>query len=181
MGKSQLPSIKNELFTLIPLSGEAQLGKSANTSSEARLDVSARGFWADRFARTMFDVRIFHPNAPSVRTVPVNSLYVRHEKEKRRRYEQRVKDVEGATFVPLVFSTAGGMGRSSSVTFKHIAALLAEKTGLSYAATINVVRCRLSFALLRSAITALRGSRRRAPTSTSFQPALALAEARVPH
>ena len=167
--------------TLIPLSGEAQLGKSANTSSEARLDVSARGFWGDRFARTMFDVRIFHPNAPSVRTVPVNSLYVRHEKEKRRRYEQRVKDVECATFVPLVFSTAGGMGRSSSVTFKRIAALLAEKTGLSYAATINVVRCRLSFALLRSAITALRGSRRRAPTSTSFQPALALAGARVPH
>ena len=160
--------------TLIPLSGEAQLGKSANTSSEARLDVSSRGFWGDRFARTMFDVRIFHPNAPSVRTVPVNSLYVRHEKEKTRRYEQRVKDVEGATFVPLVFSTAGGMGRSSSVTFKRIAALLAEKTGLSYAATINVVRCRLSFALLRSAITALRGSRRRAPTSTSFQPALAL-------
>ena len=95
--------------------------------------------------------------------------------------EQRVTDVEGATFVPLVFSTAGGMGRSSSVTFKRIAALLAEKTGLSYAATINVVRCRLSFALLRSAITALRGSRRRAPTSTSFQPALAFAEARVPH
>ena len=167
--------------TLIPLSGEAQLGKSANTSSEARLDVSARGFWGDRFALTMFNVRIFHPNAPSVRTVPVSSLYVRHEKEKRRRYEQRVKDVEGATFVPLVFSTAGGMGRSSSVTFKRIAALLAEKTGLSYAATINVVRCRLSFALLRSAITALRGSRRRAPTSTSFQPALAFAEARVPH
>ena len=90
---------------------------------------------------------------------------------------ESMKDVEGATFVPLVFSTAGGMGRSSSVTFKRIAALLAEKTGLSYAAT----SCRLSFALLRSAITALRGSRRRAPTSTSFQPALALAEARVPH
>ena len=52
--------------------------------------------------------------------------------------KKRVKDVEGATFVPLVFSTAGGMGRSSSVTFKRIAALLAEKTGLSYAATINV-------------------------------------------
>ena len=128
----------------------------------------------------MFDVRIFHPNPPSVRTVPVNSLYVRNEKEKRRRYEQQVKDVEGATFVPLVFSTAGGMGHSSSVTFKCIAALLAEKTGRSYAATINVVRCWLSFALLRSAITALRGSRHRAPTSTRYQPTLALAEARVP-
>ena len=46
---------------LSPLSGEAQLGKSANTSSEARLDVSARGFWGDRFAQTMFDVRIFPP------------------------------------------------------------------------------------------------------------------------
>ena len=143
--------------TLIPLSGEAQLGKSANTSSEARLDVSARGFWGDRFARTMFDARIFHPNAPSVRTVPdweaVTSLYVRHEKEKRRRYEQRVKDVEGATFVPLVFSTAGGMGRSSSATFKRItAALLAEKTGLSYAATINVVRCRCSRVRVRRVV-----------------------------
>ena len=79
--------------TLIPLSGETQLGKSANTtSSEAHLDLSARGFGGDCFARMMFDVRIFHPNASSVRTVPVNSLYVRHEKEKRRRYEQRVKD-----------------------------------------------------------------------------------------
>ena len=52
--------------TLIPLSGEAQLGKPANTSSEARLDVSASGFWGVRFVRTMFDGRVFHPNAPSV-------------------------------------------------------------------------------------------------------------------
>ena len=51
------------------------------------------------------------------------------------------------------------MGSSSTVTFKRIAAQSAEKTGQSYATTINVVRCRLSFALLWSAITALHGSR----------------------
>ena len=74
--------------TLIPLSGEAQLGKSADTWSEARLDVSARGFWGDRFARTMFDVNSdFPPKCSSVRTTPVISLYARHNKEKRRRYE----------------------------------------------------------------------------------------------
>ena len=166
--------------TLIPLSGEAQFGKSANISPDARLDISARGFWGDRFSRTMFDVRVFHPNAPSVRTVPVAQQYGRHEREKRRDYERRVREVEGASFVPLVFSTAGGMSRSSSVTYKRIAAMPAEKAGLTYAATINVVRCRLSFALLRSAITALRGSRRRSP-KIKFQPILALAEAKVPH
>ena len=50
--------------TLIPLSGEAQLGKSANTSSEDRMDVSARGFWGDRFVRTMFECSDFPPKCP---------------------------------------------------------------------------------------------------------------------
>ena len=89
-----------------------------------------------------------------------------------------MRDIEGASFVPLVFSTAGGLGRSAAITYKRLAGLLAEKEGLSYSATVNVVRCRLSFALLRSALTALRGSRRRLP-QTNLQPALAFAEARL--
>ena len=158
--------------------GEAQFYRSANVSPDARLDVSARGFWGDRFSRTMFDVRVFHPKAPSSRSASVTSQFVKHEKAKRRQYEQRVRDVEGASFVPLVFSTSGGMARAAVLTFKRLASLLSEKLGLSYSATVNVVRCRLSFALLRSAITALRGSRRRLP-STNLQPALAFAEARL--
>ena len=86
---------------------------------------------------------------------------------------------------PTGLQHCGGMGRSSSVTFKRIAALLAEKTGLRYAATINVVRCRLSFALrLRSAITlehcVVHDAVRQLPPVFS-QLTLALAEARVPH
>ena len=70
--------------TFVPLSGDAQFCRFANVSPETRLDVSARCFWGDRFSWTMFDIRIFHPNAPSVRMVSVASQYVKHEKAKRR-------------------------------------------------------------------------------------------------
>ena len=43
------------------LSGEALSG-STNSSDEARLDVSARGFW-QRGQRAFFDVRVFNPFA----------------------------------------------------------------------------------------------------------------------
>ena len=57
---------------LQPLSDEILTGRSANVSPEAR------------FSRTLVDVRVFHPNASSVRTVPLSSQYTRHERIKRR-------------------------------------------------------------------------------------------------
>ena len=68
---------------LQPLSGE-QLHRAANATSEARLDISARGFWDDRFSRSLFDVRVFHPNAPSAVMAPLASQYIKHERSKRR-------------------------------------------------------------------------------------------------
>ena len=112
---------------LQPLSGEILTGCSANVSPEARLDISARGFWENRFPRTLFDVRVFHPNGSSVRTVPLSSQYTRHERIKRREYEQRVREIDGCSFVPLIFSTAGGMGRACTATFKRLASLLAGR------------------------------------------------------
>lgn len=159
---------------LQPLSGE-QL-QSSNCASEARLDIHARGFWGDRFSRTLFDVRVFHPNAPSARTASLASQYNKHERSTRRQYEQRVREVEGASFVPLVFSTAGGMGPACATTFKRLANKLANKMDCNYATAINWLRCRSSFALLRSALMAIRGSRRRVPVT--LHPGLALAEAR---
>ena len=155
--------------TLIPLSGEAQFYRSANVSPDARLDVSARGFWGDRFSRTMFDVRVFHPSAPSSRSASVTSQFVKHEKAKRRQYEQRVRDVEGASFVPLVFSTSGGMARAAVLTFKRLASLLSEKLGLSYSATVNVVRCRhyrLRFCVRPSLLSVDHAGGFLAPTSS---------------
>ena len=46
---------------LQPLSGEILAGRSANVSLEARLDISARGFWENCFSLTLFDVRVFTP------------------------------------------------------------------------------------------------------------------------
>ena len=51
------------------------------------------------------------------------------------------------------------MGASANVVYKRIASLIADKHGKPYSKTINWLRCRLSFSLLRSAIMCLRGSR----------------------
>ena len=162
---------------LQPLSGE-QLRRSANATQEARLEISARGFWDDRFSRSLFDVRVFHPNAPSAIQAPLASQYAKHERSKRREYEQWVRDVEGASFVPLVFSSTGGMGPACATTFKRLADLLSEKLDCPYAAMLNWLRCRVLFALLHSAVTSLRGSRRRLHLP-QIQPLLALTESRL--
>ena len=39
------------------------------------------GETGDRFSRTMFDVRVFHPNAPSSRSASVTSQFVKQEGE----------------------------------------------------------------------------------------------------
>ena len=82
--------------------------RGANTASDARLDIVARGFW-ERQRLAFFDVRICHPNADSYRDMDLNQIYRQHETEKKRQYASRVLEVEQATFTPLVFSTTGGM------------------------------------------------------------------------
>ena len=72
------------------LTGESLHYATANVEDEARLDVSARGFWSSRYQRRFFDVRAFNPSAFSYRNTAVASLYRRFEREKQRRYEQRV-------------------------------------------------------------------------------------------
>ena len=91
--------------------------------------------------------------------------------EKRRKYERRVIDVEHSTFSPFVMSTSGGMGPSATVALKRLAGLLAEKTDTPYSKIVNVIRCRLTFSLLDSAIMCIRGARssRRRPASPICQ------------
>ena len=60
---------------------------------------------------------------------PLSSVYRKHEQEKRRHYDQRVREIEHATFTPLVMSTTGGAGRAATTFFKGLASMLAEKKG----------------------------------------------------
>ena len=72
-------------------------------------------------------VRVFNPHALSSSNPSLASTYRRHEKEKRRAYQQRILEVEHGSFTPLVYSAAGGMGPAAPVTYRGIASLLAEE------------------------------------------------------
>ena len=50
------------------------------------------------------------PFARSYSSLPLSRCYRVHEQEKRRAYDERIREVEKACFSPLVFSATGGMG-----------------------------------------------------------------------
>lgn len=165
---------------LQPLEGESMSYATANTSQGARLDVAASGFWGGRFERSFVDVRVFNPFAPSNRNSPIATCYRSHENQKKRAYEQRVREVEHGTFTPLVMSATGGLARQATTFYKRLADLLATKHNQPYSKTMNWLRCRLTFSLLRSAIQCIRGSRSsRGKPIHSPQIDLACSEAQV--
>ena len=111
------------------------------------------------FEKVFIDVRIFNPNVASYQNLQPETCLKRHEQKKRCQYDQRVREVEHTSFFPLVFTTSGRMGRSTMIVYKSLAHLLSVKRDKSYKHVICWLRCRLAFALLRSAIMCLRGSR----------------------
>ena len=74
-------------------------------------------------------------------------------------YSDRIIQVEKGSFVPLVYTTTGGMGPQCIKTHKRIAQLYAEKKNERYADVMNHIRTRLRFALLKSVLIAIRGAR----------------------
>ena len=141
------------------VTGEQFCLRSTIKEDQARLDVAASGIWGGRFERTFIDIRVFNPHAHSNRSTPLAACYAKHEREKRRCYEQRILNVEHSSFVPAVFSSTGGMGKHANAFYKRIASLLADKIGETYGFVIAWIRCKLSFALLRANVVCLRGSR----------------------
>ena len=92
------------------LTGELLSHDTSNSEDGARLDVSAHNFWSDRHHRAFFDVRVFHPNAPSIGKCSYHQhTAFTNTKSMQRSYDQRVLEVEHGSFTPLVFSTSGGM------------------------------------------------------------------------
>ena len=79
--------------------------------------------------------------------------------EKKRKYNSRVTEIEQGTFTPLIFTTTGGMADECLRYHSRLAELLSAKKQESYATTISLVRAKVSFAILRSALLCLRGSR----------------------
>ena len=143
---------------LQPLTGESVELRSANRQDEARADIHARGFWGQRQS-AFFDVRVFHPNARSYCESSIPSLYRCHELQKKQQYGDHIREVEQASFTPLVFTTTGGMGKEALVFYRCLADLLSRRSSTTYSHTLAWMRCTLSFSLLRSATVCIRGSR----------------------
>ena len=59
--------------------------------------------------RVPFDVRFFNPYAPSNRSSSISMAYHAHEKEKKRLFGQRVREVEHGSLTPTVMSLTGGL------------------------------------------------------------------------
>ena len=143
--------------TLLPIEGEGPQIKG-NQADKARLDVAGVGVWG-AYEKTFLDIRITHPNCPTHVNKPIKDVYVHHEQEKKRKYNERVLQIEKASFTPIVGTTFGGWGKEAERHHKRIATLIAAKKNEEYADVINYIRTRLRFSLLKSILTAVRGVR----------------------
>ena len=143
---------------LIPLDNEQFRLQSTNRSPDARLDIKAGEFWA-RGVTSFFDVRVSHVNSQCHQNKATSDIFKEQEAEKKRKYQQRILDVEMGTFTPLVFGTNGGVGDECQKFLKHLAEKLSRKNGEDYATVITWIRTRLSFEILKSVHLCTRGSR----------------------
>ena len=130
----------------------------SNSAEKARPDVSARGIWS-LYEKTFLDVQITHPTSTSYMAKTMDQLFKEKENAKKRMYNQRIIDVEKASFTPLIFSTTGGMAPECQRYHKRIATLIALKRNEDYGDVMRWLRVRLRFALLKSILIAVRGYR----------------------
>ena len=134
------------------------------------MDISDRDFWR-RGQRAFVDVRIFNPLARSNIGQELSAAHKSNEEQKRnenkREYDARIREVEQAKFIPLVFTTSGGMAPQAITFYAHLAQRLSEKKMQSKSCVVAWMRCRISFSLLRSAILCIRGTRAKPPIYTS--------------
>ena len=134
-----------------------QLRQGSNKAQDARLDIHAYGV-----------LGVCHPNAKSYRDLEPQQIYRLHKNEKKRQYSSRVLNIEHGTFTPLIFTTTGEMGKECLNYHSRLAELIAIKRGEDYTKTISWIRARTSFALLRSVLICLRGTRSTVRKSWDF-------------
>ena len=128
-------------------------GATANSQDGAWLDISLV------MVCGMGDLR--RPTATYEFSTPPHlpsACYKKHEREKKRAYELRVREIEHSSFAPLVLAATGGLGVEATTFYKRLASKLSQWNS-PYSTTLCWLRCRLAISLLRSSIQAIRGAR----------------------
>ena len=138
---------------LQPLTGET-LPSSSNKSDEARVDIAARVFWV-KGQKAYFDVRVFNPTAKTYRNQGLSSIHRSNEQAKKCAFDQRIQQIEYGSLTPLVFTCFGGMSRECSTFYSRLTEKIADKRKERLSKTINWIRTRTSFHLIRSYMRAL--------------------------
>ena len=121
-------------------------------------DVSVIGLWQP-LSRAFLDIKVFNPLALSNTAKDIQQVYRKHEQEKMAQYNARILEVEKGSFTPVIFSCSGGASAEATRLLKVIAGKLSSKRQESYATTMNFVRRRLSFDILRTCVISFRGER----------------------
>ena len=71
---------------------------STVTDKGARADIQVKGFWGTFHQCAFFDIKVFNRHISSNKMFLILACYAHHEQIKWRLYEQRINEVELASF-----------------------------------------------------------------------------------
>ena len=98
------------------------------------------------------------------------------QKNTMRAYNERFLQIEHGPFTLMLFSIYGSMGREYRTFYSRLFDLLSEKCGLPKSITMNWIRTKICFALLKSSWLCLRGSRTVCRKVAEFESDIAVSE-----
>ena len=79
---------------------------------------------------------------------------------KERAYKERIEKVEGAEFIPMIFTSRGAKSRKTSRALSKIVTKLAAKRSQEKAVVAKSLSTDLSFIFLRMELACIRGHRK---------------------
>ena len=101
------------------------------------------------------DIKVFDPNANRYLSATLQRCHEINEKEKKRNHNNRILQIELGTFTSLAFSTCGSRERECVKFYSKLAELLSDKRKESISLTVNWVRTKFCFGLLKSCLLCL--------------------------
>ena len=106
-----------------------------------------------------FDIRVFYTNATRYANQSLQQCYASNDNEKKRKYNNRVMNVEQRCFTSLAFSANGGMGHECKKFYSVLAEMITIKRKQEYCITMSWLRRKISFSVMRSILLCIRRSR----------------------